>query len=91
MGEERKELIGKVAHYYSKIGVAVVQLSDSLKIGDEISIEGTVTKIRQKVASMQIEHKDIESAGPGQSIGLKVESRVREGDLVYKIEPEEIA
>jgi len=82
---EEKILVGKVTHYFTKIGVAVVELQDTLKIGDEISIEGATTNLRQKVESMQIEHKPIEEAKAGDSIGLKVIDRVREGDNVYKI------
>lgn len=78
--------MGKVTHYYTKIGVAVVELTDTLSVGDEISIEGKTTNLRQKVESMQIEHKPVEKASAGDSIGLKVNDRVRENDLVYKIE-----
>lgn len=87
MNGEKKE-VGKIGHYYSKINVAVVELTGGLKVGDEISIEGTVTNFKQKVESMQIEHKEVKSAKKGQSIGLKVIERVREGDTVFKIEPE---
>ncbi len=83
--EEEKKLIGKIAHYYTKIGVAVIDLSDELSVGDEISVEGASTNVRQKVESMQVEHKDIEAAKAGDSVGLKVIDRVREGDAVYKI------
>jgi putative protease len=83
--EEEKIEVGKVMHYYSKIGVAVVSLNNELKIGDEILIRGKSTELRQKVESMQIEHKNVEIAKAGQSIGLKVNERVREGDIVYKI------
>jgi len=82
---EEKKLVGKITHYYGKIGVAVVELEDELKLGDEISIEGRTTNFRQKVESMQIEHKPIEVARAGDSIGLKVIEKVREGDKVYKI------
>ena len=82
---EEKKLVGKVTHYYGKIGVAVVELEDELKLGDEISIEGKTTNFKQKVESMQIEHKPIEIARAGDSIGLKVNEKVREGDKVYKI------
>ena len=83
--EEEKKLIGKIAHYYSKIGVAVIDLEDELSVGDEISIEGATTNVRQKVESMQVEHKNIETAKSGDSIGLKVIDRVREQDAVYKV------
>ncbi len=80
-----KKLVGKITHYFTKIGVAVVELSDELKVGDRISIEGATTNLQQTVNSMQIEHEDVQSAGAGQSIGMKVEQRAREGDLVYKL------
>lgn len=85
MEEEKKELVGKVSHYYGKISVAVVELEKELSVGDEISIEGKTTNLRQKVESMQIEHKNVKKAEAGQSIGLKVVDKVREGDLVYRI------
>jgi putative protease len=80
-----KKLIGKIDHYFAKIGVAVIELSGELKAGDRISIEGMTTDLQQTVSSMQIEHESVAKAGKGQAVGLKVEQRVREGDLVYKI------
>lgn len=80
-----KKLVGKISHYFTKIGVGVVELSDEVKVGDKISIEGATTNIQQMVDSMQIEHENVQSAGAGQSIGLRVQERVREGDLVYKM------
>jgi putative protease len=85
VSEEEKKQVGTVAHYYTKIGVAVIDLTDELKVGDLISIEGRTTNFRQKVESMEIQHKRIEQAKAGDSIGLKVVDRVREGDKVYKI------
>jgi putative protease len=81
---EEKE-IGKVTHYFTKIGVAIVELTDELKVGDIIHIKGATTDFQQNVESMEIEHERVESAGAGQSIGLKVEERVRRGDTVYKL------
>lgn len=75
-----KKPVGKITHYFTKIGVAVIELSGPLKVGDKISIEGATTNISQTINSMQIEHKSVHSAGKGQSIGLKVVDRVREGD-----------
>ena len=82
---EEKKLVGKISHYFTKIGVAVIELTDKLSVGDEISIEGASTNFTQKVDSMQIEHKNIEKAKKGDSIGMKVKDRVREGDSVYKV------
>ena len=80
-----KKLVGKITHFFTNISVAVVELEDELKAGDKILIEGSTTSIEQDASSMQIDRKAIESAGKGQSIGLKVKDRVREGDKVYKI------
>lgn len=79
-------LVGKVKHYYSKISVAVVELEENLKIGDEIIVrkKNGEEKFRQKVESMEIEGKKIESAGGGNEIALKVANKVKEGDLIYK-------
>ena len=83
--DEEKKLVGKITHYFTKIGVAVIELSDKLSVGDEISIEGASTNFKQKITSMQIEHENINEAKAGDSIGMKVDERVREGDLVYKV------
>ena len=79
------EKVGEVSHYFTQIGVAVVELTAPLRTGDRIAIKGMTTNFEQTVGSMQIEHKDIEEAKKGDSIGLKVEERAREGDIVYKI------
>ena len=81
---ERKP-VGRVIHFYPRVSVAVVELSDELKVGDMVSIEGPNGKVEQMVSSMQIEHQAVSAAGPGQSVGLKVDGRVREKDVVYKL------
>ena len=85
MGGLKKFLVGKVVHYYPKIGVAVVELSGELKVGDSVSFEGASTNFSQTISSMQVEHEKIDSAASGQAIGLKLEERARAGDSVYKI------
>ena len=79
------EEIGAVTHYFSRISVAVIELTDEISVGDKIQIMGSTTNFEQPVKSMQIEHEDVTKARSGQSIGLKVTERVREGDRVYKI------
>ena len=78
--------VGDVIHYYTNIGVAVVDLSDTLKVGDNIVVKGATTEFTQLVKSMQIEHDQVNEAGNGDSIGLKVKDKVRKGDSVYKID-----
>lgn len=72
-------------HYYSNINVAVVDLTGTLKVGDEIHVKGGTTDFTVKVDSMQIEHENVKEAKKGQSIGLKVPDKIRDGDIVYKI------
>ena len=84
MSEENVVEVGRVTHFFTKIGVAVVELTVPLAVGDRIVIKGPTTDLEQVVESMQIEHEHIERAEAGQSIGLKVEQRVRETDIVYK-------
>jgi len=80
-----KKLIGEITHYFTRIGVAVIELSDDIKMGDKIRIEGATTAFEQVVDSMEIENEKVETATRGQSIGLKVKERVRPSDVVYKI------
>ena len=85
MTNEEGKLIGRVTHYFSKISVAIVELTDTLKIGDKIKIKGGNTEFVQDVESMEMEHQKITEAKPGDVIGLKVSQKVREGYKVYKI------
>lgn len=77
--------IGVVTHYYGNICVAVLDLSDTIKLGDQIHILGRTTDFNQKVKSLQIEHDQIESAEGGMEVALKVERRVRREDKVFKL------
>ncbi|RLI46206.1 translation elongation factor-like protein [Candidatus Bathyarchaeota archaeon] len=85
MAELKWKLVGEVIHYYTKLKVAIIELSDNLKLGDRISIEGFTTDLMQTVDSMQIEHRNVEKAVKGDVIGVKVEGRCRKGDEVKKI------
>jgi hypothetical protein len=78
--------IGKIAHYFSKISVAVIELSDTLKTGDTIHVKGATTDFTQTVDSMQIEHEKVEEATAGQSIGMKIVAHAHEHDKVFKVE-----
>jgi translation elongation factor EF-1alpha len=77
--------IGTITNYFSRIGVAVIQLTAPLQIGDEIRIQGGDRDFQQKVESMQIEHQPIEKAEAGQEVALKLDQKARTHDLVYKL------
>jgi putative protease len=77
--------VGEITHYYNNISVAVINLSDTIRVGDTIHILGRTTDFRQKITSMEIEHQAIEEAGPGSEIAMKVIRRVRRRDKVFKL------
>jgi putative protease len=75
-----------VTHYFSKIGVAAIELTqDTLVVGDTIHIKGHTSDFTQKVDSMQIDGVSVPEATVGQSVGLKVAGHTREHDTVYKV------
>lgn len=78
--------IGKVTHYFSKIGVAAIAITqDSLRVGDTIHVKGHTSDFQQKVDSMQVDNASVEVATPGQSVGMKVLQHAREHDAVFKV------
>lgn len=79
--------IGEVENYYSKISVIILRLNEKLSVGETIRVKGHTTDFTQVVESMQIEHKDVKEANPGDSVGIKVVEKVRKGDVVYKVIP----
>jgi putative protease len=84
---ERK--IGVVLHYWSKIGVAGLRITDGeLKVGDAIHIKGHTSDFTQSVESMQIENQSVEVAHPGNDVGIKVVEHAREHDEVFKVTPD---
>lgn len=85
MANKEEKLIGKITHYYSNLGVAIIKLSDKLKMGDKIKIKGSEIDFDQEVESMQVEHEVIREAKKGDEVGLKIKEKAREGNQVYKI------
>lgn len=76
--------IGKVTHYYDKIGVAVVDVKNQpLKVGDRVKISGHDKEFTQKIESLQIEHKQVKEVAVGETCGMKVERAVKPGDMLY--------
>jgi len=82
---EEGKLIGEVTHFFGNINVAVIKLTDKLKVGDNIRIIGGETDFNQIVDSMEMEHAKIKEAKKGMSIGMKVDQKVHEGYRVFKL------
>ena len=83
MSEQETE-IGEVMTYYANIGVAAIELTGSVNVGDTIIFRGITTDMEHKVDSMQIEHEFVQEAKAGDQIGVKVSGKVRKNDRVYK-------
>jgi putative protease len=81
---EEKE-IGVITHYYGHLSVGIVELSDLLKVGDTIHIKGYTSDFTQTVDSIQIEHKNVESANAGDLVGIKVIQKIHPHDKIFKV------
>ena len=79
------EMIGNVSDFFARPVVAAIELTAALKLGDKIHIKGHTTDLVLNVDSMQIDNVPVEEAKAGDSVGVKVPERVRNGDTVYKI------
>ncbi|MDP2939484.1 MAG: translation elongation factor-like protein [Candidatus Omnitrophota bacterium] len=77
--------IGSISHCFSKISVGIIELTDTLKVGDTIHIKGCSDDFTQLVDSMQIEHASVTEAKAGDSVGIKVTGKVHENDIVYRV------
>ena len=75
--------VGKITHYFNKIGVGVIELEGVLKVGDSIVITGHGKEFEQTVDSMQVEHDQVTKAKKGDAVGMKVDGQVKEGDAVF--------
>jgi putative protease len=84
-----EQLIGTVTHYFGKAKVAGIKITEGqLAVGDTIPIVGHTSDFTQKIESMQIDRAPVETAKPGDEIGIRVEEHAREHDKVYRIVPD---
>lgn len=81
----KENIIGTVTHYFPQVRAAVVKLKAPLSVGDTVKIKGHTTDFKQAVTSLEIDRLPINQAKKGQEIGLLVDSRVRQHDIVYKV------
>lgn len=78
--------VGRVADYFAKIGVVAIEITaEGIKVGDTLHFHGHTTDFNQVIKSMQIEHENVQEAGIGANVGIKVSDRVRAHDKVYKV------
>ncbi len=80
-----RALVGEVDRFFDNLNVAAIRLSDTLAVGDTVEIENEDYTLRQRISSMQINRKDVDSASSGDDVGVKVSVPVRKGSSVYKL------
>lgn len=74
--------VGKVSHWYGKIGVAVVKLSGTLKVGDQIKVRRGDQEFDADIISLQVDHKDVPSAKAGEEVAIKLPQKAKEGSVI---------
>ena len=88
--EEREIEVAKIEDYFAHIGVVALKITaEGLNVGDVLHFKGHTTDLIVEVGSMQIDHESVKEAKVGDSVGIKVNDRVRTHDKVFKIIGEE--
>jgi len=78
--------IGKVTHWYDKLGVAVLDLKGALKAGDIVKVRKGAEEFEDTIVSMQVDHKNVSSAKKGDEVAVKFSQKTKEGAVIYKME-----
>ncbi len=78
-----KKKIGIVTHYFENLKVGIIKAASPIRIGDAVHFKGYTTDFEQEIKEMQFDHQSITEAKKGKEFGVKVKSKVREGDKVY--------
>lgn len=78
--------VGKVIHFYDKLGVAIIDLTaGGLKVGDEVKFKRGEEEFTQKIESLQVDHQTVDSVKKGDSFGVKVNQPTKVGTEVYLV------
>ena len=85
LGAMAQTEVGRVDKYFRKVGVAALELSTAIAVGDKLRFSGATTNFEMKLESMQIDHEVVESAAAGADVGIAVPERVRRSDTVYRV------
>ena len=75
--------VGVVTHYLDKISVAIIKLGANVRVGDRLVLNGEKGSFQQKLKSMQIDRQNVEMAGRGDDVGIKVNKKVLVGEMVF--------
>lgn len=78
--------VGKIVHWYDKIGVAVIKLADKLAQGDKIKVKRGNEEFEEVIGSMQINHQEVPAAKKGAEVAIKLSQKTKAGAVIYKAE-----
>lgn len=82
----KRHFVGKVIHYFDKLGVITMNVSSPFRVGEEVCIIGKTTGIvNTKIERIEQNKLSINEAKKGMEIGIKVPSIVRKNDEVYVV------
>lgn len=81
----KSDLVGKVIHWYDKIGVAVIRLTKGLKVGDSIKVEHGDDEFEDSVTSMQFNHESIKAGKKGQEVAVKLSRQAKTGSDIHLV------
>ena len=87
LATKRKVYVGKVTNYFSEIAVAEIKLeTHGIRVGDEILISGPSSGLIQtNVSEIRVELLSVPEAKKGELCSVKIDSKVRRSDKLYKL------
>lgn len=88
-GSRKGHLVAKVNHYFSGLGVAGIDVVDTIQMGDLVRFWGRTTDFAEALTSIQLNRKPVDRADGNCQVGMKVSRPVCVGDEVYKVSPRE--
>lgn len=88
---KEKEYIGKVTHYFSKIGVMEAKVeAGTIRVGDDYLFIGATTgALEGKIEELRVDGEITDEAGKGDLITFEVSERVRINDKLYLVKNRE--
>jgi putative protease len=78
-----ESLVGTVAQYDQINGLALVNLSDMLFVGQNIHIKGPHDDFTQTVGDLQLARQRVEVAYPGELVNITPKQPVEERDQIF--------
>ena len=81
---KQKIQVGRVSHFYNKLGVAEITSSGKVSVGDDFVIIGETTGVVDgKVEEIHLDEGRVETANPKDVFSIRVPKKVRRNDKVY--------